>query len=262
MTRAPSDEQGRTVGNGAMNSSPVKSAARVLQIFELFADIQRPAALKEITERLAYPQSSTTVLLKSLVQLGYLHYEREARRYFPTDKIRALAGWLESRLDDRIIGMLQQIAGDTGETILLASRNDQFVQYIKVIDSSHEIRFHIVEGTQLPLTQTSLGWMFLSEMPLRSAERLCKQINARIPDAAQRTDLHDLPERLQDIRDRGYCYLPNVPLRAGGCISMMLPLKHGAEPLAIGVGGVVDRLEDRFDTILETMRSVIDLAGE
>ncbi|MGF7161022.1 DNA-binding IclR family transcriptional regulator [Rhodoligotrophos appendicifer] len=258
MTRAASEgDAERTVRNGAMNASPVKSAARVLQIFEMFAVIKRPAPLKEIVERLEYPQSSTTVLLKSLVQLGYLHYDREARRYFPTTKISQLSHWLDSRLDDRILALMEEISRATGETVLLASRNDQFIQYQKVIDSSHEIRFHIVEGSQLPLTRTSLGWMFLSQMPLATAERLCKQINARLADKGQKTNINDIAERLKDISDKGYCYLPNLPLRAGGCISMMLPAINGSETFAVGVGGLVDRLNDQLGQILTVMRNAV-----
>jgi hypothetical protein len=52
-----SDSAPRARGN-------VKSAERVLQIFELFDEIQRDARVAEIAERLAFPQSSGSLLLK------------------------------------------------------------------------------------------------------------------------------------------------------------------------------------------------------
>jgi DNA-binding MarR family transcriptional regulator len=45
----------------------VKSARRVLEIFEYFASHQAPATVSEIADALGYPRSSTSVLVRSLV---------------------------------------------------------------------------------------------------------------------------------------------------------------------------------------------------
>ena len=55
-----------------MLRSPIKSAERVLDVLGLFSEFRRPLRLHEISTALGYPQSSTTVLLKSLMILGYL----------------------------------------------------------------------------------------------------------------------------------------------------------------------------------------------
>ena len=49
----------------------VKSAARAIEILDYFRTAQQPRSLKLICEGLGYPQSSTTVLLKTLTSLGY-----------------------------------------------------------------------------------------------------------------------------------------------------------------------------------------------
>ena len=50
----------------------VKSTARVLQIFDFFDEVQRPARVNEIAELLNVPQSLSSVLLKSLIKLGFI----------------------------------------------------------------------------------------------------------------------------------------------------------------------------------------------
>ena len=65
-----------------MPRSPIKSAARVLEGLELFSELRAPLRQKYVVERLGYPQSSTTGLLKSLVSVGYLNYHRATRTYF------------------------------------------------------------------------------------------------------------------------------------------------------------------------------------
>ena len=62
-----------------MRRSAVKSAARTLQVLELFSERRCPLQLHDIHFALKYPQSSTTNLLESMVMLGYLNYRRVTR---------------------------------------------------------------------------------------------------------------------------------------------------------------------------------------
>jgi len=79
-----------------MRRSVVKSASRTLEVLELFSERRRPLRLHEIYEHLDYPQSSATNLLKSMVVMGYLNYNRAARTYIPTSKVGSLGNWLPS----------------------------------------------------------------------------------------------------------------------------------------------------------------------
>ena len=81
-----------------MRSQPIKSAARVIEVLELFTTDPRPLSLKEISTRLSYPQSSTTVLMKSLMSLGYLNYDPARRVYFPTLRVTRLGDWIPQAL--------------------------------------------------------------------------------------------------------------------------------------------------------------------
>ena len=78
-----------TASGQAMRRDPIKSAARTLEVLELFHEQRAPLRLKYIFEKLSYPQSSTTSLLKSMVVLGYLNYDRPSRTYFPTPRVAA-----------------------------------------------------------------------------------------------------------------------------------------------------------------------------
>jgi DNA-binding IclR family transcriptional regulator len=78
-----------------MNENVVKSAARVLEVFEYFAGRKTPATVGEVCSALGYPQSSTSVLLKSLLTLGYLSYDSGTRRYAPSVKVASLGNWID-----------------------------------------------------------------------------------------------------------------------------------------------------------------------
>ncbi len=82
-----------------MSDTVVKSAARVLEVFEFFAGRKAPATVGEVCASLGYPQSSTSVLLKSLLTLGYLSYDGTTRRYAPSVKVARLGSWITSSAD-------------------------------------------------------------------------------------------------------------------------------------------------------------------
>ena len=50
----------------------VKSAVRVLELIEYLAGCAEPVSLKEITQELGYPKSSTHALAQTLVARGYV----------------------------------------------------------------------------------------------------------------------------------------------------------------------------------------------
>ncbi len=62
----------------------VKSAGRVLEVFEFFAHRHAPATVSEVTAAPGFPLSSTSVLLKSLRSLGYLDHDARTERYLPS----------------------------------------------------------------------------------------------------------------------------------------------------------------------------------
>lgn len=125
-------------------ATTVKSATRVIEVLEFFRDHREPRSLKQLTEALGYPQSSTTVLLKSLVTLGYINYDRVRRVYFPTLRVASLGDWISQALlgQGRLLEAMRDVHNGTGETVSIAVQNDVYMQYIRVIQASHPLRFY------------------------------------------------------------------------------------------------------------------------
>jgi hypothetical protein len=87
----------------------VKSAARAIEVLNYFASVREPQPLKTICRSLEYPQSSMTVLLKTLTSLGYLNSDRSRRVYFPTIKVTSLGDWIPVALFGQ--GKIPEIEG-------------------------------------------------------------------------------------------------------------------------------------------------------
>jgi DNA-binding IclR family transcriptional regulator len=240
--------------------TPVKSAVRVLQVLEYFQYQRRLCTLKEICEALDYPQSSGTVLLKNLVTLGYLSYDRVRRLYFPTLKVTGLGDWVGPALFGRgeVFELMHELHVATGEAVTIASQNDVFMQYIRMIQSIHPLRFHTEEGSMRPLTQSAVGWMLMSVHPDKVVERLIRRANCATPQGVQRPSVQTMMERVHAARRDGVTYAENVPLTGGATVCALLPVKVQGKPVALGVGGTIERMKPNRDRYT---RMVKDLAA-
>ena len=147
-----------------MTADAIKSARRVFEVFEYFDRERRPLSLKEVASALAYPASSGSALLKSLVALGYLDYDGERRTYFPTMRIAALGAWVEQALfgDGALLAFMERLHRLTAETVLLAAQRAIHAQYVHVIRSAEPLQFSVSPGTRRPLAASGMGWVLLS----------------------------------------------------------------------------------------------------
>ncbi len=242
-----------------MSVSPVKSAVRVLEILELFQQHRAPRQLKDICDALAYPQSSGTVLLKNLVTLGYLSYDRASRCYFPTLKVAALGDWVEHALfgHGKIFEVMRDLHSATGEAVSVALQNDVYMQYIRIIQSVHPQRFHVEEGSLRPLTLSATGWMLMATHPDKEVDRLIRRANIATPRTEDRQPMELMMQRVREVRARGTAYAENVPLLGGATLCVMLPLKVQGRPVVLGMGGALERIRAHREEYLQLMLDLV-----
>ncbi len=242
-----------------MSVSPVKSAVRVLEILELFQQHRAPRQLKDICDALAYPQSSGTVLLKNLVTLGYLSYDRASRCYFPTLKVAALGDWVEHALfgHGKIFEVMRDLHSATGEAVSVALQNDVYMQYIRIIQSVHPLRFHVEEGSLRPLTLSATGWMLMATHPDKEVDRLIRRANIATPRTEDRQPMELMMQRVREVRARGTAYAENVPLLGGATLCVMLPLKVQGRPVVLGMGGALERIRAHREEYLQLMLDLV-----
>ena len=102
----------------------VKSAQRVIDILELFESECRPLRVADIVERLGLPQSSVSMLLRTLVSRGYMEFDAATRQYCPSVRVAFLGDWtLRSVGQRKVQDTMRWLADETGETVLLGRRS-------------------------------------------------------------------------------------------------------------------------------------------
>lgn len=142
----------------------VKSAKRVMEIFEFFGHKRDSSGVGEIAAALNYPQSSTSALLHSLVRLGYLNYNQRERRFIPSLRLVTLGSWVLDGTDDHIqpFQLMNALSEATGHTIVLGIEHDARVLYLHTVSARNALRFHMKSGSVRPMCRTAVGRALLS----------------------------------------------------------------------------------------------------
>jgi len=184
----------------------VKSAYRVMQVFEFFSERRTPANATEIARCLSFPQSSTSMLLKSLTSLGYLDYSHESRRFAPTIRLSLLGGWVPDRLKvaDRLLALLRRLHDVAGETVVLGAQHRHFVRAIFVLPGEGAEAPAVPTGTLWPICTNAMGHALLSLKEEAEIRGIVRRANAEEADPARRVTHGALLDRLERYRAQGF----------------------------------------------------------
>ena len=238
-------------------TSVVKSAGRTLQILEYFDDVRRPANMTEISRGLGYPESSTSILLRSLVTVGYLDFDRCKRTYRPTSRVRLLGSWVDTQLfqNDNVLRMMEELNAEADDAIILASRNGLSAQYIHIVQARTALRLHLTPGTERPIVQSTTGWVMLSRLTNNEIALLLRRANSEVDSLDAIVPLPDLMEQIEQIRRDGYIMAKSQVTPGCTVLAMPLPAHLTEGSLVLAIGGPSERMaEDRRDYLVDLMR--------
>lgn len=239
----------------APSAQVVKSARRVLEIIEFF-DAGRPwATVTDISRELAYPQSSTSVLLKCLRDLGYLYYNRINRAYRLTARAALLGCTAEggNYRGGRVPDLLDAVAERVGETVVLFSNNvDYASHYIHVIRGSGPDAVPASTRHCQSIMTSIQGQLVLSTYPDEQLRLALRRLNADEPDLERKFNLAEKFEELRTMRHRGFVVDLGEADRHG-VIAMLLPRKRGSDRLGVSVLASADVLANRHEEILSIL---------
>lgn len=239
----------------------IKSAARVLELFEYFAECRRPLSVTDVVRGLDYPQSSASALLKSLTRLGYLDYDRYGRHYMPTLRVALFGGWVQDQLFSQrsLSNLIDELhAASGGQTVILGMQNDVYVQYIHLAQSSrHDVRgWYIKPGSLRSLCRSATGRVLLSRKSDVEVQQLLWRINAE-EELQQRLQIGDLLKELDQIRQQGYAYTERTLNPSTGVIAVEMPTPPSQPPMALGIGGEVEMLQREKDRFLDLLQRAL-----
>jgi IclR family transcriptional regulator, acetate operon repressor len=137
----------------------VKTAARVLDLLNLFAEVRRPMIYAEISRLMAIPLSSCHGLLQTMVAKGYLYAPGVKAGYYPTQRLLRVARDIctADPLALAFQPLLAALRDATDETAGLATLAGNRVVYLDVLESRQKIRYSDEPGGFLHLHVSAAG---------------------------------------------------------------------------------------------------------
>ena len=237
----------------------VKSAIRVLEILEFFDRRHSEATVSDIARELRYPQSSTSILLQNLTELGYLQRGSTGKAYVPTIRVTVLGSWIApmEKPGGDILALMQELGEMTGETIILATLTNDFVRYVHVVPATTAMRLHVGPGMIRPLATSGAGRLFMSTMGEDRIRTIVGRHNAVEVEDTKRLSMAAVRKDLAAIRAAGYALsLDRITPGAGVVIVPLSPAVLGT-PHAIAIGGLSKKIKDNSEWYAQLIRKGI-----
>jgi DNA-binding IclR family transcriptional regulator len=245
----------------------VKSATRVLDLFEFLGRWDVEKTHTEIAEELGIPKSSLTKLLQTLVRRGYLSYLPASKGYILGPAIAALAERNHEGQDLVSIAgaLLPQITAETQETCALNLLRGDKSEVVAASMSSHRLLYSMRLGDTAPLYATSGGKALLAYLPLEMQSEYLARVKFEpfLPNTI--TSVARLEQELQSIRETGVAFV--FEEYTAGIIGMARPvLSASGFPLAsinivVPTARYNEQARDRYTAVLAKAVTTIRQQG-
>lgn len=241
-------------------ATPVKSAQRVLELLEYFAELRQPAAVGEIARSLGYPQSSTSVLLKSLADSGYLDHEPRTGMYVPSIRVALATAWIQELLysERNLLRLMEGVQAQTGHTVMIGGRQGIHVRYLHVLQSTREGRFLAKIGSLRPLFHSAAGKMLLTTLSQREVAMLLRRANATAVSPDLRLELPQVCHEIEQVRAQGFALSTGTSVPGAAAMAVLIPVARNRDPMTLSVGGPLREIRKDQRRLLEVLRRAID----
>lgn len=217
-----------------------KTAKRVIEVLEYFDEEHRHATVMDIVRRYQRPQSSTSELLASLVDMGILYKDASSRSYTLTPRAAILGSLSQSGVirDGRLTMLIDQLGAQTGLGTALLGMVGLNAQMFRWKAGSKRIATGRAEtlsgGHQDGLCASAAGWMLLSSLAPQRREGMLRRLNAEAPED-RKFNHSSMAARIEDCARRGYAVGPTGFETNADMCAMLLPADAGERPLALAL---------------------------
>jgi len=237
----------------------IKSARRVFEVLELYAERRKPLSATDVGRELGYPHSSVAALLKCMMNMGYLTFDARQKRYLPSPRLAMLGSWIERSLFGRaeILDLLLELHDATGEIAVLSAQCDLRMVILHLVPAAAASPPNIARGRALPLFRSAVGLAQLSTMLDYEIEMLLDRSREHDPSVASPPTLGELRRTLTQVRSRGYACGYGLVEPNLGIVAMPIRSLLGGSQYVVSTGAPCKRMRGREADIARRMRDVI-----
>jgi DNA-binding IclR family transcriptional regulator len=232
-----------------------RSAARVMDMLDVFFNARRGLSLTEISNQLGVPKSTAHGILQTMRRRGYVSWNHENKTYSIGLRVVALAHASPAAQLLQAYGRphLERLCRELGETIVLGVCQADGLVYLDRVECADAVRFTVPVGERRPLYCTSIGKLYLAAQDDDQIRRILASQPPEQMTPHTKTDIDELLTELHGVRERGYA--TNVAESIAGVSTYATPVYAHDRTLVAGISviGATERLSDKSSTIVASL---------
>lgn len=221
-------------------SNKAKIARRVIEVLEFFDEEHPQATVMDIVRRFDRPQSSTSELLSSLVDLGVLYKDPTSRSYAPTPRAAMLGSGVQPAIvrEGRLTATIDRLSAQTGLCIGVFGMVGLKTQLYAWRGGKRPVRSArpggFCGGQQEHASDCAAGWLLLSTVPQPRRDGMLRRLNAEAA-VERKFCFGEMSAQVQRTRDAGHATGPAGFGSPAELTAVLLPGLPETQPLAIGL---------------------------
>lgn len=224
----------------------VTSVERALSILELLASRHQGLSTSEISRFAKVPKSSTSYLLRTLVNRGYVHRDIETGQHTLGIRVLSLGGQAMQGMALREVALphLRHLVEQTRLGAHLAVLDHGDAVYLERIESPGFIKMDIWNGRRVAPQATAVGKALICNLEKQEVQEIVAR--HRINPASSKT-IMTVPRLITELnatRQRGYAIDDEEHAVGVRCVAAPVFAASGEIVAAIGVSGTVSQISD------------------
>ncbi len=191
------------MSGGDQTLSAVKSADRVLDVFEALGDWDTGMTHSRLAQKLGIPKSSLSQLLQTLMRRRYIRYEAVDKTYHIGPRIEALAEHKRDIFDltKLVQPYLERLTIDTGESTFLNLLSGDMAQLTARVIGPQPLVTVLNLGQMVPLYATAGSRAILAFLPQEMQEDYLQRTEFRTFMPNTLTSADKIREVLTEVRN-------------------------------------------------------------
>lgn len=220
-------------------SNKAKIANRVIEVLDFFDDVHCEATVMDIVRRYNRPQSSTSELLSSLVNLGLLYKDPVSRSYSPTPRAALLGSTTQPDIirDGRLVSIIDRLVAQTGLGVAVFGMVGLNVQVFSwrsgnsTLGNARSQGFN--SGMVDRMSDSAAGQLLLSTIMQPRRDGTIRRLNAEASED-KKFSVAEMAARVEQIRSAGYACGPAGFSSIADTCAILLPGQSAGRPVALG----------------------------
>lgn len=232
-----------TTSNNSSSAGGVQSLERALDILEVLSRSEREMGVTEISPAVGLANGTTHRLLSTLTRRGYARQVSGTRKYTLGPRTITLASSGRERLGPLARPFLEELMEISQESSNLAALDRNSVVYISQVPASRMVRMFTEPGNRVPAHASGTGKALLAHQPPEVVDSILGKGELPRFTAHTITDVNQLKDELERIRERGYAVDSEEAEEGVRCLAAPVLGAEGRVVAAMSISGPTSRLD-------------------